>query len=109
LFYNIAEWQPRENHYMILSNRQRAQIHPSSVLSGFHSLNGQTNGNGIISASAKMRDGNHQTKPNYVIFSENVHTTQNYMRTVTRIEPNWIQELMPEYYRMSMRETNNHL
>lgn len=109
LFHNIAEWQARDNHYMVLSNRQRAQIHPSSVLSGFHSLNGQTNGNGIVSASAKMRDGNHQRKPNYVIFSEIVQTTQNYLRTVTRIEPDWIQELMPEYTTHLNRMHNNHL
>lgn len=73
-------------------------IHPSSVLSGYHAnLNGfsGTNGNGIVSAGSKMKDGLNQ-KPAYVIFSEMVQTTQTYLRTVTRIEPEWISEVMPD-------------
>lgn len=78
----------------MLSNRQRAKIHPSSVLSGYHAnLNGfsSTNGNGTL--GSKMKDGQ---KPVHVIFSEMVQTTQIYLRTVTRIEPEWIEEVAPE-------------
>ena len=96
LFNNIAEFQQRDNHYMVLANRQRAKIHPSSALSGYHTnLNGfsSTNGNGMVSTSgSKMKDG----KPAYVIFSEIVQTSQVYLRTVTRIEPEWIEEVVPE-------------
>lgn len=96
LFNNVAELQQRDSHYMVLASRQRALIHPSSVLSGYHAnLNGfsSTNGNGIVSSSgSKMKDG----KPAYVIFSEIVQTSQIYLRTVTPIEPEWIEEVAPE-------------
>lgn len=66
---NIAELQ-RDNHYLTLTNRQRAKIHPSSVLSG---------------------------KPNakYIVFTELVATGKTYMRTVTQIDPEWIDEVVP--------------
>lgn len=97
LFNNIAEFQQRDNHYIVLSNRQRAKIHPSSVLSGYHAnLNGfsGTNGNGTI--GSKMKDGNNQ-RPMHVLFSEMVQTTQIYLRTVTKIEPEWIEEVLPDF------------
>lgn len=81
---------------MVLSSRQRAQIHPSSILSGFHSnINGQTNGNGIISSSPKMKV-DHNQKPSHVLFNEIVQTSNTYLRIVTRIEPEWIQEVLPD-------------
>lgn len=111
LFNNIAELQQRDNHYMVLASRQRAMIHPSSVLSGFHAnLNGfsSTNGNGIVSSTgSKMKDGLNQ-KPGLVIFSEIVQTTQVYLRTVTRIEPEWIDEVAPECG-LANRLNNNRL
>lgn len=96
LFNNIAELHQRDNLYVVLSNRQRAKIHPTSVLSGYHAnLNGfsSTNGNGTL--GSKMKDG-HNQRPVHVIFSEMVQTTQVYLRTVTRIEPEWIEEVAPE-------------
>lgn len=96
LFNNIAELQQRDNHYVVLSNRQRAKIHPSSVLSGYHAnINGFSSSNGNGTAGSKMKDGNSQ-KPVYVMFSEIVQTTQVYLRTVTRIEPEWIEEVAPD-------------
>lgn len=99
LFNNIAELQQRDNHYVVLASRQRAMIHPSSVLSGFqahHNGFSSTNGNGIVSsAGSKMKDGLSQ-KPTFVIFSEIVQTSQIYLRTVTRIEPEWIAEVAPD-------------
>lgn len=97
---------------MVLANRQRAMIHPSSVLSGYHAnLNGfsGTNGsNGIVSsAGSKMKDGANQ-KPAYVIFSEIVQTSQVYLRTATRIEPEWIEEVAPECgYLNRINNSNN--
>lgn len=69
LFMNIAELQ-RDNHYLTLTNRQRAKIHPSSVLNG---------------------------KPNakYILFTELVTTGRTYMRTVMHIESEWIDEVVP--------------
>jgi Oligonucleotide/oligosaccharide-binding (OB)-fold len=72
-------------------------IHPSSVLSGYHAnLNGfsNTNGNGTT-GNTKMKDARSQ-KPAYVMFSEIVQTTQVYLRTATRIEPEWIEEVAPD-------------
>ncbi|CRL01348.1 CLUMA_CG014363, isoform A [Clunio marinus] len=100
LFNNVAELQQRDNHYIVMANRQRAMIHPSSVLSGYHAnLNGfssSSNGNGIISNMGNKLKDAHNQKANYVLFSEIVHTTQVYLRTATRIEPEWIQEVVPD-------------
>jgi hypothetical protein len=100
---------------MVLSSRQRAQIHPSSVLSGFHaningmSTNGNNNGNGIISAtsSGKMRNDSN-SKPAYVIFSEIVQTSNTYLRTCTRIEKEWIEEVANEFDFLNHNNNNNH-
>jgi len=81
----------------VLASQQRAQIHPSSVLSGFHAnINGRnsSNGNGLIQMSPKMKN-DHNQKPSYVIFNEIVQTSNTYLRTVTRIEPEWIKEVLP--------------
>lgn len=82
---------------MVLASRQRAQIHPSSVLSGYHSIhiNGNNNGNGNGNGSAaKMRD--HNQRPSHVIFSEIVQTTNTYLRSVTQIDSEWIHEVKPD-------------
>lgn len=69
LFLNIAELQ-RDNHYLTLMSRQRAKIHPSSALSG-------------------------KATPKYILFTELVATGKTYMRTVTEIAPEWINEVVP--------------
>lgn len=98
LYSNIAEYQQRDNNYKVLASNQRAQIHPSSVLSGFHAnINGRSSSNGsngLIPISPKMKN-DHNQKPSYVIFNEIVQTSNTYLRTVTRIEPEWIKEVLP--------------
>lgn len=80
---------------MVLSSRQRALIHPSSVLSGYHHTNGVNNGNGNGNGvTNKMRDHNH--RPTHIIFSEIVQTSNTYLRTVTQIVPEWIHEISPD-------------
>lgn len=87
---------------MVLASRQRAAIHPSSVLSGYHSTNGVNNtngngnGNGIV--GGKMRDHHHNAslRPSHIIFSEIVQTKNTYLRTVTQIVPEWIHEVAPD-------------
>ena len=39
-----------------------------------------------------------ETPPKWVVFNEVVHTTQEFMRDVTVIEPDWLHELAPHYY-----------
>ncbi|XP_055933359.1 probable ATP-dependent RNA helicase DHX35 [Argiope bruennichi] len=38
------------------------------------------------------------TQPKWVIFNEVLHTTKEYMRDITVIEPQWLYELAPHYY-----------
>lgn len=71
LFVNVAELQ-RDSHYITISNRQRAKIHPSSVLSG-------------------------KPKAKLILFTELVTTNRNYLRTVTQIDPDWIDEIVPNF------------
>lgn len=56
-----------------LSTRQNVSIHPSSFLSG--------------------------TTPQCVLFSEVVHTNKCYIRQLTVIDPDWLSEMVPEYFR----------
>uniref|UniRef100_T1GNP9 RNA helicase n=1 Tax=Megaselia scalaris TaxID=36166 RepID=T1GNP9_MEGSC len=82
LFSNIAELQ-RDNFYLTLSSRQRAKIHPSSVLSG-------------------------KSRPALIIFTEIVATDRNFLRTVTAIEPEWVEEVVPNYPFLSrLRQSNS--
>ncbi|ALC39040.1 CG4901 [Drosophila busckii] len=69
LFENIAMLQ-KEGHYLTLSGRQKARIHPSSVLHGKY-------------------------KPPCILFTELVQTEQNYLRQVTEISIEWIEEVVP--------------
>lgn len=80
LFLNIAELQ-RENHYLTLASRQRARIHPSSVLNG-------------------------KLKAKYIVFTELVATRKTYMRTVTQVDPEWIDEFVPSV--QPLRKTFKH-
>lgn len=75
LFDNIAELQ-RDNFYLTISGRQRAKIHPSSILHGKY-------------------------RPAYVIFTEIVLTERNFLRQVTEIEAEWIEEVVPNYPHLS--------
>ena len=36
--------------------------------------------------------------PKYVVFNEVVLTSQNFMRDITEIEPEWLEELAPHFY-----------
>lgn len=69
MFINIAELQ-RDNQYLTLTSRQSAKIHPSSILSG-------------------------KPTTKYILFTELVSTGKTYMRKVTQIDPEWIDEVVP--------------
>lgn len=55
-----------------------------------------------------MKDGNNQP-PTLVIFSEIVQTSQTYLRSVTRIDPEWIEEVAPECGYLNRISRNNQL
>ncbi|TDG44900.1 hypothetical protein AWZ03_008708 [Drosophila navojoa] len=69
MFDNIALLQ-KEGHYLTLSGRVKAKIHPSSVLHGKY-------------------------KPQCLIFTELVQTEHNFLRQVTEISIDWIEEIVP--------------
>lgn len=83
LFSNIAEFQ-RDNTYLTLTSRQRAKIHPTSIL-------------------------HNKARSSCVIYSELVLTSRTFMRTVTIIDPEWIEEILPnsEIANRLGRNTNN--
>ncbi|KQJ96362.1 probable pre-mRNA-splicing factor ATP-dependent RNA helicase DEAH5 [Brachypodium distachyon] len=71
-FFNAARKDPQEG-YRTIADHQQVYIHPSSAL--FHQ------------------------QPEWVIYNEIVMTTKEYMREVTAINPSWLVELAPRFYR----------
>ncbi len=72
LFTNVARLS-REGHYVTLDSRQKVRLHPSSVL--------------------------FQTKPEMVVFTELTATQHSYIRDLTLVEPTWLVQAQPEYFR----------
>eukprot|EP00899_Mesostigma_viride_P013186 jgi/Mesvir1/21869/Mv04246-RA.1 len=73
-FFHAARKDPQEGYKTLVEN-QPVFIHPSSAL--FH------------------------RQPDYVIYHELVLTTKEYMREVIAIEPKWMVELAPRFFRKS--------
>ncbi|KAE8752457.1 hypothetical protein FOCC_FOCC000928 [Frankliniella occidentalis] len=71
-FMNVAELQ-RDKKYILVDSKQRVRIHPSSVL--------------------------HKTLPHYILFSEVVHTSQCYIRQLSIVDLDMLNEICPEYFR----------
>ncbi|EMS49798.1 putative pre-mRNA-splicing factor ATP-dependent RNA helicase [Triticum urartu] len=71
-FFNSAKKDP-QGGYRTLADHQQVYIHPRSAL--FHQ------------------------QPEWVIYNEIVMTTKEYMREVTAINPAWLVELAPRFYR----------
>lgn len=94
-FNNVAEQKVHEKKFIVASSRQHASIHPSSILSGYHGL--MKNGNGLSTSHdisnnpTKIRETG---KSNFVLFNEIVETSQVYLRVVSKIEPEWVEEVL---------------
>ncbi|KAL6044079.1 putative pre-mRNA-splicing factor ATP-dependent RNA helicase dhx16 [Balamuthia mandrillaris] len=73
-FYHTAKLQ-RSGSYKTLKHKQAVQIHPSSAL--------------------------FQALPRWVLYHELVFTTKEFMRQVMEIEPEWLVEIAPHYYKQS--------
>jgi len=71
-FMNAAELQ-NDGKYITLSTRRPVSIHPSSVL--------------------------FKSKPSYIIYNDLVQTSNCYMRNVSCVDPEWLYEIAPEYFR----------
>ncbi|XP_050726308.1 ATP-dependent RNA helicase DHX33-like [Eriocheir sinensis] len=72
LFTNVAELQ-LDGKYLTLDTKQEAALHPTSALFG--------------------------GKPAYVLFTELVHTGKAYMHLNSIVDPEWLYEIAPEYFR----------
>ena len=73
-FRNAAKKDPQEG-YRTLADSQMVSIHPSSAL--FH------------------------RQPEWVVYHEVVQTTKEYMRAVTSIDPKWLVEFAPAFFKFS--------
>ncbi|GER51430.1 ATP-dependent RNA helicase [Striga asiatica] len=73
-FYHAARKDPQEGYRTLVEN-QVVYIHPSSAL--------------------------FQRQPDWVIYHELVMTTKEYMREVTVIDPKWLVELAPRFFKVS--------
>jgi len=73
-FAHAAKKDPQEG-YKTLAEGQPVYIHPSSSL--------------------------FQRNPDWVIYHELVLTTKEYMREVTTIDPKWLPELAPKFFKVS--------
>lgn len=71
-FMQVAHLERKS--YVVVKDNQTAILHPSSVL---------------------------KRKPEWVVYDEFVLTTNNYVRTVTEIKPQWLFEIAPHYYDLS--------
>ncbi|XP_032901810.1 ATP-dependent RNA helicase DHX33 isoform X2 [Amblyraja radiata] len=76
LFLNAVELQ-LDGTYLTLDSRQPVVIHPSSVL--FHS------------------------RPPYMLYNELLHTSKCYMRDLCVVDPEWLYEAAPEYFRRKLK------
>ncbi|KAL3268521.1 hypothetical protein HHI36_007630 [Cryptolaemus montrouzieri] len=73
-FRNAAKKDPQEGYRTLVDN-QVVYIHPSSAL--------------------------FNRQPEWVIYQELVQTTKEYMREVTAIDPKWLVEFAPAFYKFS--------
>ncbi|RDY11846.1 putative pre-mRNA-splicing factor ATP-dependent RNA helicase DEAH5, partial [Mucuna pruriens] len=74
LFFHAARKDPQEGYRTLVEN-QLVYIHPSSAL--------------------------FQRQPDWVIFHELVMTTKEYMHEVTVIDPKWLVELAPRFFKVA--------
>jgi pre-mRNA-splicing factor ATP-dependent RNA helicase DHX16 len=71
-FYNVAKLQKNGN-YRTVKNPHSVNIHPSSCL--------------------------FEDTSEWVVFYELVFTTKEYMRNVMEIDPKWLIDIAPHYYK----------
>ncbi|XP_068697399.1 ATP-dependent RNA helicase DHX33-like [Montipora foliosa] len=72
LFMNAAQLQ-LDGSYQTVTHRQPVSIHPTSSLFG--------------------------SKPQFVVYNELVHTSKCYMRDVCVVDPSWLRDAAPNYFK----------
>ncbi|KAJ1921966.1 hypothetical protein H4219_000313 [Mycoemilia scoparia] len=74
-FYNVARLQKSGDCYSTIKKRQTVYTHPSSSLV--------------------------ESKPKWVVYFELVLTSREFMRQVSEIDPKWLLEVAPHYFKPS--------
>ncbi|KAL3087375.1 hypothetical protein niasHT_029369 [Heterodera trifolii] len=69
-FMQIAHLE-KSGHYITIKDKQKINLHPSTVL---------------------------DHRPEWALYNEFVLTSQNFIRTVTEVRPEWLKEMAPTYY-----------
>lgn len=77
-FPNAAKMSKTGDSYQVLKTRQTVHIHPSSVLFGH--------------------------KPQWLLYHELVLTSKEFMRNCMPIDPNWLKEVAPHYFKAQQLE-----
>ena len=72
-FYHVARLSQSAGLYKTVKRQQSVQIHPNSSL--------------------------FEEKPKWVLYHELVMTSKEYMRNVIEVEPKWLVEIAPHYYK----------
>ena len=72
MFTNVARLT-RDGHYVSLDSKQKAYIHPSSVL--------------------------FKNKPELVVFTELLVTQKSYMKALSLVDATWLTNAQPAYFR----------
>ncbi len=97
-FSHAAKKDPQEG-YKTLVEGQPVYIHPSSALfQRYAHLHPYIRN---IPAYFEFRLHLSIRNPDFVIYHELVLTTKEYMREVTSIEPKWLTELAPKFFKLS--------
>eukprot|EP00842_Homolaphlyctis_polyrhiza_P002179 jgi/Hompol1/2962/HPOL_003083-RA len=73
-FYHTATLQRSGDSYRTIKHHQTVMIHPSSSLVGLD-------------------------KPKWIVYHELVFTTREFVRQVIEIQPEWLMEVAPHYYK----------
>ena len=74
-FFMQVAHRERTGHYLTIKDNQVVKVYPSSVL---------------------------KNKPDWVMYHEFVLTTANFMRTITAVDGEWLMEVAPQYYNLSL-------
>jgi len=80
-FYNVSKLSASGDSYSTVKSHQTVFIHPSSSI--------------------------HDEKPRWVLFFELVLTSKEFMRQVIEIEPAWLLEVAPHFYKPKDVEDNS--
>ncbi|KAG2382425.1 hypothetical protein C9374_005627 [Naegleria lovaniensis] len=93
-FYNVATLEGHTGSYRTMQKKQTVYVHPSSCLFVGNDKDKLV----TIVGDPKLAPKDQKELPKWVVFFELVLTTQEYMRQVVAIEPEWLLEIAPHLY-----------